>query len=61
MRHHEADGRFSLLCKNNTDVKFSRELNRLLIHFPLFSLFSGQAPSREHALGIVIKTPSLCV
>jgi len=35
------------------NVKFSRELNRLLIHFPLFSLFSGQVPSRDHALGIV--------
>ena len=34
-------------------VKFSRELNRLLIHFPLFSLFSGQVPSRDHAPGIV--------
>jgi len=47
----------------NTFVKFSRELNRLLVPSPLFSLFSGQVPSRDHALGIVhvIKTPSLCV
>jgi len=50
-----------------SSVKFSRVKPLVssswfeLILFPLLSLFTGQVPSCDHALGIVIKTPSLCM